>query len=104
MADTLARILNPGNGRERQRGWARSSAVGQGESFDFSLSAEQQERKAAECKWFGLDPRGMQRRSTVNADTRGIMTRNDYYNIIRARINAMKLILDGLENLDFRSL
>jgi alkylation response protein AidB-like acyl-CoA dehydrogenase len=28
-------------------GWARSSAAGQGESFDFSLSAEQQERKAA---------------------------------------------------------
>jgi alkylation response protein AidB-like acyl-CoA dehydrogenase len=47
MVDTLARILNPANGRERQRGWAQSSAAGQGERLDFSLSAEQQELKAA---------------------------------------------------------
>ena len=39
MTDTLVQILNPANGRERQRGWARSSAAGQGERVDFSLSA-----------------------------------------------------------------
>lgn len=30
MADTLARILNPANGRERQRGWAQRPAAGKG--------------------------------------------------------------------------
>src|ERR1700756_2475762 len=30
MADTLARILNRANGRERQRGWAQSPAAGKG--------------------------------------------------------------------------
>ena len=55
MVDTLARILNPADGRERQRGWAQSSAAGRGERLDFSLSAEQGELKAAAAKLFASE-------------------------------------------------